>query len=86
MADDPGDVTYLYKLHFEQRGGSASVDVNGPVVGLPSLPVDLSFNDSVMDRVRAAWEVVMKGDEPAEGTEYMKFDDREGAADDDRYD
>ncbi|KAL6857861.1 Rab proteins geranylgeranyltransferase component A [Amphichorda felina] len=86
VADDPGDVTYLYKLHFEQRGGSASVDVNGPVVGLPSLPVDLSFNDSVMDRVRAAWEVVMKGDEPAEGTEYMKFDDREGAADDDRYD
>ena len=86
VAGDSGDATYLYKLHYEQRGGLASVDVDGSVVSLPSLPLDLAFNDSVMDRVRAAWEVVTKGDESAEGTEYMVFDDREGAVDDDRYD
>lgn len=83
VAGDSEEATCLYKLHYEQRSGSASVDVDGAKVGLPHLPLDLAFNDSIMGRVREAWGSVTKDNE---GARYMKFDDREGAVDDDRYD
>lgn len=77
----------LYKLRYGQTGSSAtSTTVDGPIVSFPPLPLDLSFNDGVMGRIRSAWESVMKTDESVDGAEYMNFEDREGAVDDDRYD
>ena len=79
--------TVRYRLSYEQtRGSSTSVNVDGAVVDLPPLPLDLAFNDAVMGQVRAAWDAVAKGDEPDGSAEYMKFEDREGAVDDDNFD
>jgi len=77
----------LYKLYYEQTSGSStSVDVDGAIVDFPPLPLDLAFNDAVMGQVRAAWDAVTKGDEPDGSAGYMKFEDREGAVDDDNFD
>lgn len=73
----------LYRLSYQQSSAATDVHVDGNTVNLPPLPLDLAFNDSVMDQVRAAWDVVTQGDEPAEDVEYMNFDDREGVIDED---
>ena len=84
---DSESATVLYKLSYEQTNGSStSVNVDGAVVDLPPLPLDLAFNDAVMGQVRAAWDAVTKDDEPDGSVEYMKFEDREGAVDDDNFD
>jgi hypothetical protein len=84
---DSESPTVLYKLSYEQTSGSStSVKVDGAIVDLPPLPLDLAFNDAVMGQVRAAWDAVTKGDEPDGSAEYMKFEDREGAVDDDNFD
>ncbi|KAF4124477.1 GDP dissociation inhibitor [Geosmithia morbida] len=77
----------LYKLSYEQTATTdrTNVDDDGPIVNIPPLPLDLSFNDGVMDCVQKAWESV-KADDDTHVSEYMKFDDREGAEDNDFYD
>lgn len=55
-----------------------------PKFSFPSPTLDLAFNDASLDAVLEAWKVVM-GD-AADESEYMIFDDREGAdANDDVY-
>jgi hypothetical protein len=49
------------------------------VTHLPPLGADLAFNDSVMDQVRAAWDAVVETDGTVDRSNYMKFEDREGA-------
>lgn len=84
---DEAPPPWLYKLRYTQVGDPASAnDVDGSVVSFPPLPLDLAFKDDVMGRVRSAWESVTKTEGSDEGAEYMNFDDREGAVDDDRYD
>lgn len=88
LAAVAGDVaepaTPLYQLYYEQRGAkAASLDVDGNIAtfGLPLL--DLAFNDSTLDPVRKAWDVAMGDAAKAEDVEYLAFEDREGANDDD---
>jgi hypothetical protein len=77
----------IFKLQYQQTGlvSTASV-VDGQVIHLPPASLDLAFNDSIMVNVEEAWNALTKDDEKPEGTEYMKFTDREGAdVDDDEF-
>lgn len=77
----------LYQLYYEQTGyDTPSVDVDGQSAVFSLLPLDLAFNDSVLDPVRKAWEMVMPDVTEEEAAEYMVFTDREGADAEDELD
>lgn len=81
-SSDRNAVKPLYQLYYKQRDSPSSVNFDNNIIGLPALSLDVAFNDSVMDHVRAAWDAVTRGNEQGE-SEYMKFENREGAVDDD---
>ncbi|KAF2277601.1 FAD/NAD(P)-binding domain-containing protein [Westerdykella ornata] len=74
--------TVLWSMQFEQR--SSSSDEPAPAVGdqhvlkLPSSPLDLAFDDDVLDRVKSVWQQIVGED----GREFLVFEDREANADD----
>ncbi|EAQ89679.1 hypothetical protein CHGG_06298 [Chaetomium globosum CBS 148.51] len=71
----------LYRLQYEQLAGQNAFRAEGSIFTLPAPFPSLSFDDSVLGPVREGWEKVM-GEAAAEA-EYMVFEDREGAMDDD---
>ncbi|ODA83248.1 hypothetical protein RJ55_01760 [Drechmeria coniospora] len=79
LATSPEPVGCLYKLRYDQKGGTGSFTVDGGcgTFGLP--PLDLAFNDSALASVREAWDMVVPNGEG----DYMQFNDREGAFDED---
>lgn len=81
VATDQEKLGTLFQLRYEQEGGGGSFTVDKKVGSFDLLPLDLAFDDSVLASVRQAWNVVMCED--ASEQEYMKFEDREGAADED---
>ncbi|KAI4593647.1 Rab proteins geranylgeranyltransferase component A [Pestalotiopsis sp. 9143b] len=80
----------LYRLYYEQAISerSSSVEKIGavPHFSFPSLPHELAFGDASLDTVLDAWKVAIG--EEAQESEYMIFEDREGADahDDEVYD
>ncbi|KAL7816349.1 GDP dissociation inhibitor domain-containing protein [Trichoderma aethiopicum] len=77
----------LYQLYYEQTGyDTPSAEVDGQSAVFSLLPLDLAFNDSVLDPVRKAWELVMPDVTEEEAAEYMVFTDREGADAEDELD
>ncbi|KAI5464026.1 GDP dissociation inhibitor-domain-containing protein [Mariannaea sp. PMI_226] len=82
-----GEVTAspaVYRLYYIQSVGSSSLHLDGNTITFPLPPVDLSFNDSIVESVQKVWSKVVG--ESTEDDEYMKFDDREKDGDDDAYD
>ncbi|PWY83521.1 rab geranylgeranyl transferase escort protein [Aspergillus heteromorphus CBS 117.55] len=84
MAADP-NAKVLWSLRYTQLGRS-SVDgtpvpnITCPsknVICLPPASLDLAFDDSLIDTVKNAWELIMG--EEASQHEFMQFEDREGA-------
>jgi hypothetical protein len=71
----------LYQLQYEQLAGSGTAGAEGSIFTFPAPSSSLSFDDSTLEPVREAWKKVM-GDAAVEA-EYMAFEDREGAMDDD---
>ncbi|KAH6854949.1 GDP dissociation inhibitor-domain-containing protein [Chaetomium sp. MPI-CAGE-AT-0009] len=71
----------LYQLQYEQLAGADTFKAEGSIFTLPAPSPSLSFDDSVLEPVREGWEKVMG--EAAVEAEYMVFEDREGAMDDD---
>lgn len=72
----------LYRLHYEQRGGTGSFSADDSTGTFASLPLDLAFPDSVLTSVKEAWNMVKAGDMGDDDEEgYMKFEDRGGIAD-----
>ncbi len=78
----------LYLLYYEQsaRTPAAAPPVGVPtgmptVVDLPASSLGLAFDDGTLGAVRTAWEVTM-GAAAAE-IDFMAFEDREGADEDD---
>lgn len=71
----------LYELSYEQSGVGPSLSIDGNVATFASSSLGLAFDDAVLDPVREAWKMVTR-DMADEGAEYMQFDDREGANDD----
>ncbi|EGR52520.1 uncharacterized protein TRIREDRAFT_119879 [Trichoderma reesei QM6a] len=77
----------LYKVYYEQTGfDTPSVDVDGQSAVFSLLPLDLAFNDAVLDPVRKAWDLVMPNVTDEEAAEYLVFTDREGADAEDELD
>ncbi|KAF7559613.1 hypothetical protein G7046_g4547 [Stylonectria norvegica] len=77
----------ILQLYYEQSSGTPSLNVDGNTVTFPLTPLDLAFNDSVLEHVQEAWKIVTGSAAADEGNEYMKFADREGVADEeDAYD
>ncbi|KAH8885721.1 hypothetical protein GQ53DRAFT_353049 [Thozetella sp. PMI_491] len=77
----------LYQLYYEQSTSASARDITSSpgILSLSATPVCLAFDDGILDSVRKTWEVIM-GAAVAE-TEFMVFEDREGAdEDDDVYD
>ncbi|KAK4125334.1 hypothetical protein N657DRAFT_570811 [Parathielavia appendiculata] len=70
----------LYQLQYEQRTGPDTFEVDGPIFTFPAPSPSLSFDDSTLVPVREAWKRVM-GD-AAVYAEYLVFDDRDVALDD----
>ncbi|KAL3965021.1 hypothetical protein ACCO45_002025 [Purpureocillium lilacinum] len=71
----------LYRLSYEQRGGTGACSVDKTTGTFSPPPPHLAFDDSLLVSVRQAWDLVI-GDSAAD-TEYMQFEDREGAVDED---
>ncbi|KPM37899.1 hypothetical protein AK830_g8669 [Neonectria ditissima] len=82
---DDGVSRCIYQLYYDQCKGTPSLVLDDNTATFPLPPVDLAFNDSVLDPILEAWNMVMGGSNE-EGGEYMKFEDREGADDDDAFD
>ncbi|KAL7948391.1 GDP dissociation inhibitor [Trichoderma barbatum] len=77
----------LYQLYYEQTGYDVpSVNIDGQSAVFSLLPLDLAFNDSVLDPVRSAWEMVAPHGTEEEPAEYLVFTDREGADAEDEFD
>jgi hypothetical protein len=70
----------LYRLSYTQHQ-RPSHSSNPNIVTLPTLPLDLAFNDAALASVKTAWETCKRDDDSDD--EYMLFEDREGAGDDD---
>ncbi|KAH6605174.1 Rab geranylgeranyl transferase escort protein [Trichoderma cornu-damae] len=85
----PGDQEppqLLYQLCYEQIGfDTPSVDIDGQSVVFSLLPLDLAFNDSALDPVRQAWEMVLPDATAGEREEYLVFTDREGVDAEDEF-
>lgn len=73
----------LFQLSYNQVGiTKTTLSAKGKIASFSPIMLDLAFNDMLLNPVHDAWRCVM-GDAIAEGVEYMSFDDREGANDDD---
>ncbi|RSL52197.1 hypothetical protein CEP53_008179 [Fusarium sp. AF-6] len=75
----------IYQLYYEQSIGASTLNVDGSVATFSSSLSSHAFDDSLLDSVQQAWEIVTAGSGQDE-VEYMKFEDREGGGDDDAYD
>lgn len=67
-------------MHYEQTVGSGSFIVENNIGVFDRITPDLAFNDSILEPVKRAWQMVIG---EANEDEYMQFDDREGVNDDD---
>jgi Rab proteins geranylgeranyltransferase component A len=81
VTGDEQDHQVLFQLQYDQQAGSGLHGAEGPVFTFPAPSLSLSFDDSTLEPVREAWQKVM-GDTAVE-SEYLTFEDREGAMDDD---
>ncbi|QPH04139.1 hypothetical protein C2857_000884 [Epichloe festucae Fl1] len=70
----------LWRLHYEQTCGTGSLIVEDNIVSFDRFTPDLAFNDTVLESVQQAWQVVAGPD--ADNDSYMKFEDREGVQED----
>ncbi|KAL1311245.1 hypothetical protein AAFC00_001434 [Neodothiora populina] len=86
IATQGSDVKVLWTLQYQQSSNFHSPNVadeaNGNILRFPNAPLDLAFNDSVLDNVKQTWLRIVGGN----GDEFMKFEDREAAAEDDAED
>ncbi|KAE8350923.1 GDP dissociation inhibitor [Aspergillus coremiiformis] len=84
---DP-NVKVLWSLRYTQLGLSSSgvapsklEPTSSNILCFPPPSLDLAFDDAMIDQVRDAWQLIV-GDE-AHKHEFMSFEDREGANDED---
>lgn len=62
------------------------MNIDGQTAEFSLLPLDLAFNDSVLDPVKSAWDMVHLNATDEERAEYLVFTDREGADAEDEFD
>ncbi|KAG6023358.1 hypothetical protein E4U41_002045 [Claviceps citrina] len=74
----------LWRLHYDQVCGAGSFTVENHMGTFGRFAPDVAFNDSLLGPVQQAWQVVAGPDADPGG--YMKFEDREGAQEEDEDD
>ncbi|KAH6956981.1 GDP dissociation inhibitor [Fusarium avenaceum] len=80
------DVTApIYQLYYEQSNGTNTLSVDRNIATFSATPLSLAFDDSILDPVYEAWQLV-NSDLKDQPVDYMKFEDRESGIDDDLYD
>lgn len=80
------DVTApIYQLYYEQSNGTNTLSVDRNIATFSATPLNLAFDDSILDPVYEAWQLV-NSDLKDQPVDYMKFEDRESGIDDDLYD
>ncbi|KOS20715.1 Rab proteins geranylgeranyltransferase component A [Escovopsis weberi] len=79
----------LFQLCYEQKGApargtaaSAGARAKDGIFAFDLMPLDLAFDDAVLEPVRDAWDWITDGSSDERG-EYMNFKDREGVDEDD---
>lgn len=82
--DEKSTPKVLWSMYFEQNSTNSShtttdVGKDGQILVLPENPFDLTFNDAVLDKVKAVWEKITG----AEGSEFLVFDERENSLNED---
>lgn len=81
LATQGSDIKVLWSLKYQQGAKSASTnaDDNANIIRFPDTPLDLAFEDTILDNVKQVWKTITGGHED----EFMKFEDREAAAEED---
>ena len=74
----------LYQLYYEQLQPISRPLSHGRIFEFPPPSLSLVFDDESLSAVKEAWRLVM-GPE-VDDSDYMAFEDREGAEDIDDYD
>ncbi|KAG6000223.1 hypothetical protein E4U21_005685 [Claviceps maximensis] len=72
-------VKCLWRLHYQQTCGDGSFAVQDNIGTFGRFAPDLTFNDAVLEPVQEAWQTVVGSE--ADKSSYMRFEDREGAQD-----
>lgn len=77
----PTPAKVLWRLQYQQSSPRASTprrssEATDKILVLPSMPLDLVFDDAMLDGVKDAWQRVMGEDVSEE--EFMVFESREG--------
>lgn len=70
----------MYCLYYEQKQALRSVASLSPT---SRAPLDLAFNDEMLDDVEEQWKMVMGDRNATEQVPFMVFDDRQGIDNDD---
>lgn len=76
------DAEVLWTLRYEQNSKAATpaaADDSIDVLRFPNTPLDLSFDDTILDNVKEGWLKITGSN----ADEFMKFEDRQEAADED---
>ncbi|KAM0356159.1 hypothetical protein ACHAPU_000554 [Fusarium lateritium] len=74
----------IYQLYYEQSSGTNTLSVDRNVATFLPPPMSLAFDDSILDPVYEAWQLV-NADSKDKPVDYMHFEDREGGTEDDLY-
>jgi hypothetical protein len=73
----------LYELYYEQSREYDDASSEGPILTFPAPTLSLAFDDSTLKSVQTAWERIMRSTTNENEGDYMVFQDRDGAGDDD---
>ena len=80
FADGADAPKCIWKMHYTQAAGNGAFGIEGNIGTFDLISPEMAFNDDVLPPVQQAWEMVTGADN---GEGYMKFEDREGANDED---
>ena len=78
----------LYRLYYEQKRSTLTKQSPGVIYELADPSLDLAFDDTMLDEVKASWEVTMRNQGGQEPGVFMQFEERNemnGDDDDDGY-
>ncbi|RFU30636.1 hypothetical protein B7463_g5691, partial [Scytalidium lignicola] len=74
-----GDAKLLYSVYYEQQRVSQTSSVEASTYRFPDPSLDLAFDDSILENVEQAWNMMIGGDEgDVDLPPFMQFDDRPG--------
>lgn len=81
---EDGEAKLLFSVYYEQQRITETSSTEASTYKFPDPSLDLAFDDSMLENVEQAWNMVIGGSEGDENLPaYMQFDDRPGMDADD---